>query len=404
MRRLALALLLAAAACGEREEPGPVTPPPPRKRIEAFFESFAAAVQQEDLEGFVDHFDPPRLLESVSAWDFVPGPRSDMEEWLHDRVRHGLKVGLMSGQETYRWERIELRRLDFRDGGREAEVLTCQWDEDGFSWKTRWWLTRREDRWRVYDVEDVATGVRVTSFLASMLAEVAGGGPTVSVDDFLVLNAAMVAIGSDDYEGAVEHLDEIADAEFPGPVEALRQLALAGVRLWQEAPEDALHHLERVGALQPDMPLLDLLRATALNCLEEHEEALTLARRYLERVGPDAEGFIQEGAALLGLERTEEAVAAIRSVLELNPDYLDMLVLLCVALPQEEKKEVVERFRELRDPAGSFEYLATELDDFEEAETLRLLALAQKEIAPDDVDADLWLAHALACEERHEEA
>ncbi|MFQ5654564.1 MAG: tetratricopeptide repeat protein [Planctomycetota bacterium] len=319
-------------------------------------------------------------------------------------LRTGLETGLVQNPMLSRWERHQITAFTPLEDGTEVIVAVRIWDKDGITTQSRWWLRRGGDVWRVYDVQDLLLNLRWSDVMILMLETVGPRGtPPEWAGDVKRLPEALMLILSEQWQEAERMLGAMSP-EPPGPFGATHSFLFAALRLRLGKPEEALSGLERAEKLHSKMPGIHLLRSSALNELGRHEQALQCARKYLALLGSDADGYFQVGQALMGLDRTEEAIEAFREGLADDPEMSDNLVGLGFALPPGGKEEIVERFQRLRNPRESFEGIAVGLLDAGDADALALLADGLREIAPQDPNAAYYGARAAMLAKRWQHA
>jgi len=216
------------------------------------------------------------------------------------------------------------------------------------------------------------------------------------------LNDIARAVTEEDFDKAEELLRLIENANFPPPMEAVACMWRGNVALNRGEPEAALKHLNRAETLQPDFPLLHLLRAIAHNQLEQYDQAIVHGRKFVELMGEDDGAYLQIGTALAALDREEEAAVAYRRGLDDYPDSIDNLIGLGAVLPTSGKKELGQRFARMRRFADHLERLADDFSVQEDDEALELLLDAAYERSPKAPIADSlpfyeaelhWLRH-----------
>src|SRR5262249_15628404 len=137
-----------------------------------------------------------------------------------------------------------------------------------------------------------------------------------------------------------------------------------------------------------------LLRSTAYNLLDRHEDAIASGRKYVELLGPDPIACENIGAALAALGRDDEAADIYRKALDDTPDSPDLLHTLRSLLPSSKRGEIAARFMRLSDPAGQFDRFAGHLLADEDAATLS--AIADALVAAGQHDAGIACYRAIA--------
>ena len=104
-----------------------------------------------------------------------------------------------------------------------GEVVAYARHHDGdVRYKIRWWLLRRPDGWRAYDLEYLDDGFRLSSVSGQMHAAAAGGKPAPWVDRVENLNAALTALTRGETDVAGRALALVREVRFPARLEAQR--------------------------------------------------------------------------------------------------------------------------------------------------------------------------------------
>lgn len=96
--------------------------------------------------------------------------------------------------------------------------------------------------------------------------------------------------------------------------------------------DEALADVDAFLALQPELVDAHILRAACFNGLSRHAEALSCADGVADSSRADLQ--LQRGFALFGLGRMPEAIAAFEAAIAAQPDYVEALFALAVALDQ----------------------------------------------------------------------
>jgi len=134
----------------------------------------------------------------------------------------------------------------------------------------------------------------------------------------------------------------------------------------------------------------------ALNRLHRHREALDVARKHGELVGPDADSLSQAGFALIGLGRNVEAAKALFDALDDNPAHADSVCWLSDALPLARQGEVGARFAKMPKPAEHFEYVANYFVENGRPTALEAVLAVMRKLAPLDPRIATYAAKAAA--------
>lgn len=374
-------------------------PPTPDEAAEfgRFFAALGADLRRGDGAAVARRFDTDRMAaeaDRAGAFDRLPGGATrEFRRGAAEGFRRAIGPAL-TGNELVRWDRTEVRRVRWAADRREAVVIAVHRDGRGAEetrLKMRWWLTGGPGGWKVYDLEDLDIGSRLSllmrhAFTPEMLdrlkadpaAAAAVQGAAAAVQEAL---AALVL--RQDADAAEAALARARGVDVPGPIGALRELAEGTLLVGRGRPDEALARYDAADRLLPGMPLVALARAAALNLLGRHAEALEQARAYARELGPDAIALQQEGFALEGLGRDGEAAAAYGRSLDDDPDGVDALAGLRRVLAGD-KAELVDRLAKAPKAADLYDDLVSEARGDEDAAGLKALAAGLARAAPDD--------------------
>lgn len=371
-------------------------------RIHALFETLGKVLPARDMGKMEELFHFDRMWEEVRRQ--APDVRLTTQQERDARTgfQHGLLRGYATTPAGLAHARFEVRNCRFDDNGKQAVVYVRYWNEVGLSGKSRWWLTRQGEQWLVYDTEDLTISARMTTINAMFLPVLARGGP-LSFDPNL-LTQLLQALSEEDWPTAEALLERLDFSRAPELMQAVHWMLQAGLNLAYERFEHALEACDRAEALHPDMPVLNLQRAAALNGLGRHEEARQHAQKYLDLLGADSVAFNHLGNALFGLDRPEEAIEAYRRALDDEPNAYDCLLSLAYLLPEDRQAEVAERFARFREPEQWFDRLCGDLTGHGNDAAVQAVVAAYGAIRPDDPDVAYYSAWVLLQREQYEAA
>jgi predicted Zn-dependent protease len=388
-----------------REAFAPKKAPPAQKEaaagIEALFADLGAAFRAADGKHIIEHFDVERMVEELDAQQALPPQvRRDRKEFARV-LRLGLERHLEKEAADMAWKTADLRNIRKMPDD-EAVVIARHHTPDGAVSKMRWWVTRRSGDWKVYDFEELSCGLRVTGEMAVALR---AGRENVreSVRAFVKVREALQAVDKGDADKADQKLKEIAGVRMLPKMDSVRLLATALLHLQREQFKEAVATVDRARALNPDMPVLDLVRGNALNGLGQWAEALKHLEAYRDLLGEDEDVCERIGDSLRGLGRAEEAAASYRKALDHNPKQADSLLGLLRSLrPQDRRDDVPARFARLDQPRETIVNIAEALREDQDAAGLEQVVTAMRKIEARFAPADYYecLLRAWAGNER----
>lgn len=377
---------------------------PEFESIAGMFQRFMTDWQAQDADRLADHFYFDRMLQELRS------QRLFEELGLGDAAVAAFIEGVkptmgrsLVNSPMLRLKRHEIRSIQLAASGREARIIVRHSSSDGIRGYVRWWLVNVDDRWRIYDMEDLETGFRVST------GAVLTGAQLIRSQKFDELRRAireltqLVPMMLDrKYEEVEVGLERLSDRELPLPFEPMRWMMAAASKIGLVEPTEALACIEKASDLRADMPVLHLLRAAAYNMLEKPEQAVVHAQRYLEIMGEDAEAFMHLGDALAALDRSEAAADAYRKGLADNADSIENLIGLVRVLPKDAKQELSEHVARLSKPQEQFDFIASEFTD--DADTLEVLVESLRKRSPDDPSVALYGGMVKVSREQFDEA
>ena len=357
--------------------------------IQRFFEVLAKRVRRQQSDDLAKLFDPAMMLGAAeSGGGRLKWSRADRKAFERG-LSQGIGQALMNSRTLVGWDRVEVKRVESLSDD-EAIVYVRHWDESQFPVKMRWWLSKRNGKWRFYDYEDLGGSVRAS---VGVSVTIAGLGRNAQLPAWVPAVRSMTwafqELVAADLDAAERSLTAASKAKLPKQFEAMREMAWGCLRTSQERYDEALPRLDRALSLHPDLPVVHLLRAVSLNGLGDHDAARVAAQTYLDQLGDDATGLVELGRALQGLGRDDEALRAFERAIADNPNDGDALFELGLALPAERKGEIADHFRAMRAPAEWYDPIASLFVDWGDEAALRTLNDAYREINRNDV----WLVY-----------
>ena len=223
------------------------------------------------------------------------------------RDRSGFATGFRAGARNMianplmRWDTTIIRRIRWTADRSEAVVIATHREmfqiagEDvPLALKMRWWFVRRGGAWKVYDIEGLDDGLRISVTMAELLRQ-------ENLPRLPELRAAMIAL-KESYTGLLagdldafdEGLARCRQFPFPDKLQASLLALEAAGHMARNKPESALDCIDRAEKLNPDIPLRHSTRLTCRNMLGDHEGALAAADAYFEQLGATGH-YLQRG-------------------------------------------------------------------------------------------------------------
>ncbi|HSQ56147.1 MAG TPA: hypothetical protein VLM40_10440, partial [Gemmata sp.] len=355
--------------------------------------TFSAAARAENGPALAAHFDPERLYDEILL---QRGPGSGFGNNKKDRAsfnagfRNGAKNMIMSP--FLNWKTTVIRRIRWSEDRNEAVIIAThrlffkvEEEDVSMSIKTRWWFIHRPTGWKIYDIEDLDGGYRITTFMAELTR--AENLPRLAElrDAITGLKDAMMGVVTGNVQAVEDGLARARRFPFPERMNAVLDILEAAAQLHRGAPDAALALVDRAHQKNPDCPGMHSVRMICLNFLQRYDEALKAGDAYFAQLGGDEDFYLQRGLALEGLGRTGEAAASYRKALDEYADSKDALDGLRRVLPKDKKAELYERLAKASDPGklcSELIDLATKDNDFE---AVNQYTIALRKFRPNDV-------------------
>ena len=322
------------------------------------------SIEQSNAQAIRDCFHIPQftdeciragIIEKIGAPNSLK-VRSELMEGF------GSTIGptLIKKKDYFAWQSCVLRRVRVSEDGKEAIVIATHYMNvagDITSAPMRWWLTKKSGSWRIYDFEELQSGLRTTALVVSAMSPELVKNPHQFQARMAAINEAILACGREDYEAADVALAPARNVGLPQPIAAMRALIEAFIAIGLQDAIKGMTFLDEAERLNPDMPITLMARAIAHNLLEEYGEAIMASNKYIDLLGPDATVLLQRGGAMENLDRVEEAATSYRQALDFEPDHVQCLTALYRVLSKENKSEWIARFK--KRSQTSMEFLRT---------------------------------------------
>lgn len=350
--------------------------------IRQFYDDFGHATSKRGPARVKDVFDSRMTVRLLKQEKLLPGAYSRLsEDSLVKSVEQHLGQMLADPESGLTWKRFEIFRVLFNRDETKAVVYSRHWDTDGPPGKMRWWLSCRDGKWRAYDFEILEMSFRFSTGVGMgfMMA-----GP----DNPLPRLMQAIAVVEVDPEKGVKMLDELEGVEFPPSIESARLMAIASALNYLQRYEEALDAADRAISVKSDLPRLHLVYAACHNGLKQYEKALENAEQYAELLGTEADYYVEVGDAYAGMGRTADAIVAYESGLTDDPQSLHNILGLMKVLPDDQRDTLMTYYKQLDGLDESFNAMAEQLIQHEDATTLRTLIDTHKMAAPNSKNID----------------
>src|SRR5690606_37787801 len=137
--------------------------------LQQFFDAIGEGMRTGNGVDVDQYFDAERAVEQVLATPGLQRFSRTERRGLGEGMKTGFKR-VVNGQQITMDELTTRIRL-VRDLGNGERLVYTSFRGDGFTVRMRWWVAGGETP-RIYDFEDLSTGIRVSSLAAALLPSV----------------------------------------------------------------------------------------------------------------------------------------------------------------------------------------------------------------------------------------
>lgn len=332
---------------------------PEGRAAESLLMELTAAAKKKDSAALSRIFDVDR---TVTECQRVPGfPRLTQLEKA--RFITGIVRGITEnavGTVVYHWQSVQLRKVQPSDDGEDMIVYSRHFNDPVGRTHWRWWMTRVDGRWRIYDQEEFQTGLRMTTAICQGLsvADRPGGteGLRSRMSDLALASNLMLRGQTEQAAKIMTALE--SDRELPRAYKDMVLLWKGMLRVQQGRGAEGLLVLDGLPNKGRDNPAADLVRASAYLQLGDFQKTIDHVRAFEMLLGETDDTTVISGAAQTLLGRIKEAAETYRRGLVDNPRSLNNLVGLAQVLPAAERNTLVPRFSGFPNPQEAFSRIA----------------------------------------------
>lgn len=326
------------------------TSPPEKvdREIETLFTLISRASREDapiDTERF---FSSDAMIEALES--------GGMLKKFNDRQRRdfvtGFRMGFKNIGESLKQMSFDQHRIARIDAPSETmRVLFVQhYDTDmNITFPMRWWLAKTDAGWRVFDYQDLSTGLRTIELMGILIGSGVGVNPEPWVTNLITVLTLMKTIDMTDPEQLVtfkEPLEKLRRYELPGSVRTFASTMMVGVHQVSQENDKARAELEaaRDGGYQS--PMWHYQMAGCLTAEERYDDAILELEKHAATFGWDSDSLEVLADNHLNAGRPEESRAAALRGLEDSPGSNACLASLAAASTPEQ----------LRDPATAAQF------------------------------------------------
>lgn len=363
---------LEAERAAERKEVGaafsdPQTPTQDEvARLSPIFHKLGRALEAGDTNGAAEAFDVTRMmteLEQIGTFDQLPArDKGPFKRGMQNGINNKLGQNLIAN-ELFRWTRTDIHHVRWSSDRQEVVVIAVHRsaDMDDLPHRIRWWLVRRAEGWKIYDVEDLHLGLRFTRLAAVMatpdMIQKISRNPQEFQTAITALRETFGLLAKGDVEGGDKALAPARGVKWPKQMQAVIELAEGMILLGRGDAAGALDRIEIADRLLPEMPVISLARARAYLLLGRHAQACAAVSAYQKELGPDALSCTLEGEALEAQGKNAAAAAAFRRALDEAAESTEAFDGLRRVLPDAQKKELGDRLARVKEPQKIYDEL-----------------------------------------------
>jgi tetratricopeptide (TPR) repeat protein len=345
--------------------------------ISTAIEQLKDAVQRQDTAAIADDFDAERLFEELDGLvHFGLTNRYQKAVFVND-IRTGIERAFAAKPEYCNWSSHGLKKIVVSDDGREAVVYDLQFHgvvPNRYTQKVRWWLRRGALKWKVWDVEDMGEGLRMSSAYAALLPRRgAPGASAATIQSIQQITVVAAVFQRHDYARCEIELKKLDGMSLPPSFIAIRFLLWARLHAHQLRFDHVLKDCDAAERAGGDVPIVYQYRAVAYDKLGQYENVLANTTKWEDAMGDDSELHYLMGDALSHLKRTDEAAVAFEKSLDEDPEAAGSLVGLSAVLPAGKKGEVARRFALSQNPATIFAIAAPAMQRTRDLDGMRAM-------------------------------
>lgn len=268
-------------------------------------------------------------------------------------------------------------------------VFVQHYDTDlNIAFPMRWWLAKTNSGWRVFDFQDLSTGLRSVELMGIMMSAGVGAAAEPWIKDFLPVLSLMRGIDMQDPEQVVtlqEPLEKLRENTLPASIRSFASTMMVAIHAVSESTEELRAELEAAVDGGYQSPLWHYQMASCLMAEERFDEAIKELEKHAETFGWDSDSLELLSDSHLEAGRPEEARAAALRGLEDSPGAPACLASLAAASTPDQLRDpaTAALFALSNDSEAAYEMALDYLIDLEFAEQTLALFEVFRKIHPD---------------------
>lgn len=369
-----------AAFSGQEESDEDPTRHALHGELEAFFTGFGKACMESDAKGITHLISPDAMIQSLIDRKLL----TVRDEKQHIAYRAGLSKGLSSyslafsqlGFNSFKISRIE------KKGPRQVLVYARHWNEGGWYWsRLRWWLFKENGAWKIFDYENLDCGLRATTLMGCMFAEIKE--PWIQPVVRLFRKQMELNQSEDGISDLEPEIKTVLTHRLPPEIECAVLLIRVSILLEREEVDEATAVIDRIESLGMDVPATLYLRGSLLMSQELSEEAIKQFEKYASRLGWDSDihEMVSDCNYLSG--NKEAALEHALKGLEDQPGSYSCLASATVASTPGQITDLEARFQAMPEVEDAYEVALDYAIEVEEFDVARALFEIFKKNLPD---------------------
>jgi hypothetical protein len=196
------------------------------KQLEPLFTRLGNAFRTVNREQLVAQFDLERFHDEVRAMGLAPALTQGQRRDFLRGAKIGLGDSMVRQASLMQWDRFEIRNLKILPTN-EAIATIRHFRHDGVPMRMRWWVSNRSGSWKIFDLEDLDIGTRLTSSGAS-LVQLGRAGAEQAANAFEHIQSALLAAYQQDPDEADRHMAKVKNTQLPEKIDAWSTASLRG--------------------------------------------------------------------------------------------------------------------------------------------------------------------------------
>jgi predicted Zn-dependent protease len=382
----------------------PLTEEETSRQLKVVFDGLGEALDKRDRGRLAGLLDVDRLYDELAAQQVLPRQFAGNRAAFTSGMREGMVTALVNQAPALTWQSYQIRNVKKLADG-DVVVIVRHISKNEAVLKMRWWLVRTAGGWKIYDLEDLDFGMRMSTSLGALAGMGLGDMQDAARASNHLRQALLAIVVQEDFVAAEKHMQRLGKRRLPGKLDAARLMVNGMIHMNRNELQEALDDFSEAQRLHPDAPVLELLKGMTYNRLGEWQKGVERLSAYRDLLGDDPVVCYELGEALRGIGKFPEAQASYRTSLDYNPKNVQAYLALLRALaPGDSRDDLEKRFAQLGDPHSNFDTCASDCVEDRDAASLEVIARAMQKIDPKHAAADYHLALAKAWQAKPDEA